>query len=221
MRATALLVAALLSTAANAAVPAAGPAPIVADANAPKGKLPDLATPTAYRLDLTILQEAQRFTGHDEIDVLLKQPARSLYLHGRDLQIAKAVVRVAGQAVPAKWTQVDKTGTARLDFGRQLPAGNLTLAFDYSGELGDSASGLFHVKVADKWYSWTQFESIDARAAFPGFDEPGFKTPFTVSVTTHPGLVVVGNGFVSANVCFTNSPRFTPLPVSGAFDSAR
>ncbi|HEY7958747.1 MAG TPA: M1 family aminopeptidase, partial [Sphingomicrobium sp.] len=39
----------------------------------------------------------------------------------------------------------------------------------------------------------TQFESIDARAAYPGFDEPGFKTPFTVSVTTHPGLVVVGN----------------------------
>jgi aminopeptidase N len=52
---------------------------------------------------------------------------------------------------------------------------------------------MFHVKVGDKWYSWTQFESIDARAAYPGFDEPGFKTPFTVSVTTHPGFVVVGN----------------------------
>jgi aminopeptidase N len=52
---------------------------------------------------------------------------------------------------------------------------------------------MFHVKVDNKWYSWTQFESIDARAAYPGFDEPGFKTPFTVSVKTHPGLVVVGN----------------------------
>ena len=47
--------------------------------------------------------------------------------------------------------------------------------------------------MGDKWYSWTQFESIDARAAYPGFDEPGFKTPFTVSVKTYPGYVVVGN----------------------------
>jgi hypothetical protein len=52
---------------------------------------------------------------------------------------------------------------------------------------------MFHVKVGNKWYAWTQFESIDARAAYPGFDEPGFKTPFTVSVKTHPGYVVVGN----------------------------
>lgn len=74
-----------------------------------------------------------------------------------------------------------------------MPAGNVTLVFDYSGSFADSASGMFHVKVADQWYSWTQFESIDARAAYPGFDEPGFKTPFTVSVTTHAGLAVVGN----------------------------
>ena len=149
--------------------------------------------PTAYRLDFTILPEADRFSGHDEIDVTLKQPARSLYLHGRDLRVTRATAIAGGKTVPAKWTQVDKTGTARLDFAAPLPAGKATLKFDYSAPFGDSASGMFHVKVGDKWYSWTQFESIDARAAYPGFDEPGFKTPFTVSVTTHPGYVVVGN----------------------------
>ena len=38
-----------------------------------------------------------------------------------------------------------------------------------------------------------QFQAIEARAAFPSFDEPGFKTPFTVRVTTAPGLMVVAN----------------------------
>ncbi len=194
MRATALILAVLMGSTAHAVTPARTTAPaIVPDANAPKGKLPDTVQPTAYRLDFTILPEADRFSGHDEIDVTLKQPARSLYLHGRDLRVARATATAGGKTVPAKWMQVDKTGTARLDFAAPLPAGKVTLKFDYSAPFGDSASGLFHVKVGDKWYSWTQFESIDARAAYPGFDEPGFKTPFTVSVTTHPGLVVVGN----------------------------
>jgi aminopeptidase N len=192
MRAIALSIAALLSTSAAAAIAPKPPA-IVADANAPKGKLPDTARPTAYRLDFTIMPEADRFSGHDEIDITVNQPSRSLYLHGRDLSVTKAVAVVSGKTITAKWTQVDDTGTARLDFAQPLPAGKATLKFDYSAPFGDSASGLFHVKVGDKWYSWTQFESIDARAAYPGFDEPGFKTPFTVSVTTHSGMVVVGN----------------------------
>jgi hypothetical protein len=192
MRAISLGLAILLSSAATSAL-AAPATKIVPDANAPKGKLPDTATPKAYRLDFTILPEADRFSGHDEIDLNFNHPAKSLYIHGRDLDVTKAVAKVGGKTVPATWTQVDDTGTARLDFASEVPAGPATLAFDYSGAFNDSASGMFHVKVDDKWYSWTQFESIDARAAYPGFDEPGFKTPFTVSVTTHPGMVVVGN----------------------------
>jgi aminopeptidase N len=193
MRFLVVSLAVLASTTANAALPAAKASAIFADANAPKGKLPDTVTPKAYRLDFKILPETGRFSGHDEIDVRLNRAARSLYLHGRDLSVTSAVAVVGGRRVPGKWTQVDKTGTARLDFPQQLPAGPATLSFDYSAPFGDSASGMFHVKVGDQWYSWTQFESIDARAAYPGFDEPGFKTPFTVSVTTHPGYVVVGN----------------------------
>ena len=166
---------------------------ITADGSAPKGRLPDAAAPKAYRLDFTILPEASTFTGHDEIDIVVKATTPSLYLHGRDLHVSKVVATAGGKVFPAKWTQVDKTGTARLDFTSPLAAGPATLVFDYSGRFADSASGLFHVRVGEQWYSWTQFESIDARAAYPGFDEPGFKTPFTVSVTTHPGLVVVGN----------------------------
>src|SRR3569833_2162243 len=188
MRAMALTLAVLLSTAA-----AAAPTVVVPDASAPKGKLPGTATPTAYRLDFKVLPEADRFSGHDEIDIKVNQPAKSLYLHGRDLSVTSVRALVGGKIIPAKWTQVDDTGTARLDFARTLPAGKATLKFDYSAPFNDSASGMFHVKVGGKWYSWTQFESIDARAAYPGFDEPGFKTPFTVSVTTHPGYVVVGN----------------------------
>jgi len=57
----------------------------------------------------------------------------------------------------------------------------------------DGPSGMFRVRVGDDWYSWTQLESIDARAVFPSFDDPHFKTPFTVTLRTPPGLVAVSN----------------------------
>ncbi|WP_375270306.1 M1 family metallopeptidase [Sphingomonas sp.] len=185
-----LAVAAMLS---SAAFGQSTPPAIVADAAAPKGRLPDTAVPKAYRLDFTILPEAERFSGHGEIDVTLKRSTSRLYLHGRDLAVSKVVARVGNTSVPATFTQVDATGTARLDFARAIPAGAATLVFDYTGRFGNDAAGLYHVKVADRWYSWTQFESIDARAAFPSFDEPGFKQPFTITVTTHPGMTVVSN----------------------------
>ena len=83
MRSIALCVAILLAATAHAAAPTAKGAAVVADANAPKGKLPDVAAPTAYRLDFTILPEEQRFSGHGEIDVTLKRPVALLRCRGR------------------------------------------------------------------------------------------------------------------------------------------
>jgi len=163
------------------------------DPNAPQGKLPDTVAPVAYRLDMTIVPEQPRFTGHVEIDVNLKKAASSFYMHGRDLHVSKAVALIDGKPQPVTFTQVTPTGAARVDFGKTVQPGKMTLVFDYDGAFGDNPSGLYRIKVGDDWYSWTQFESIDARAAFPSFDEPGFKTPFKVSITTRPGFVTASN----------------------------
>lgn len=162
-------------------------------ADYPHGKLPDAATPKAYRLDLTVIPEKATFTGHAEIDIELKAKTASLFMHGRGLKIAKAVAVQDGRDIPVTFTQLDKTGVARADFASPVNAGPLTLKFDYEGTFGDNAAGLYHIKVGDDWYAWTQFESIDARSAFPAFDQPGYKTPFTVKLTTKPGFVAVSN----------------------------
>jgi aminopeptidase N len=176
------------------AICAAAPAPAPALAlSVPEGILPDAATPTAYRLDFTIQPDQERFGGHAEIDVTVNAPTRFLYIHGRDLKVGRAAVRVGTSQTQITYTQVDPLGVVRLDFAKSLPVGKATLIFDYDAPFGNGPAGLFHVKVADGWYAWTQFESTDARAAYPGFDQPGYKTPFTVSLTTKPGLTVYSN----------------------------
>lgn len=189
-----LAMAAPADGAAPASLPtASADAPPPAPPPVPMGKLPDAVIPAAYRLDLTVDPAQPRFSGHVEIDAMVKQASRFVYLHGRDLAMRKATATIAGRTISGTWAQVDPTGVALLTFPKALPAGPVTFAFDYDAAFQDGPAGLFRVKVGDDWYGWSQFESIDARAAYPGFDQPGYKQPFTVTLRTPPGLTAVSN----------------------------
>jgi aminopeptidase N len=168
-------------------------AAVTALAPVPKGRLTDAARPTAYRIDTTFDPARPDFAGRTEIDTVLNAPSRYIDLHGRDLTMTSAVATVGGKSVIGHWYDMDPTGVARLVFEETLPAGPVTLAFDYTGKVNDSPSGLFRAEMDGKWYGWSQFESIDARAAFPGFDEPGFKVPFTLTIRTPTGQTAVSN----------------------------
>ncbi|MBN8499586.1 MAG: M1 family metallopeptidase [Sphingomonadales bacterium] len=193
----------IAASALTLALTAAAPATLAADdaetqsvlnlAPVPRGKLSDAARPTAYRIDLTVDPNKERFSGKVEVDAVLKRGARFIDLHGRDLKMSSAVAVAGGKRYPARYFEIDPSGVARLTFSEALPAGPVTLLFDYDAPFENGPAGLFRVKVGDDWYSWTQFQSIDARAAFPGFDEPGFKVPFSVTLRTLPGHMAVSN----------------------------
>ena len=159
----------------------------------PVGRLSDAAKPLAYRLDLTLDPSSARFSGKAEIDVEITKPDTRVFLHGRDLAIHSATASFGGIVLQGTWQTVDPSGVAQLTFPEALPAGKVTLRFAYDAAFHDGPAGLFRVKVGDDWYSWSQFESIDARSAFPSFDQPSFKTPFTVTLRTPPGLKAISN----------------------------
>ncbi len=165
----------------------------------PQGKLSDAARPKAYRIDLSVDPAQERFSGAVQIDVELKQPSRFIDLHGRDLAVDHVLARAGDRTIAGHWHQLDETGVARVVFDDELPAGPLVLDFSYSAAFNTVPSGLYRVKVGDDWYAWSQFESIDARAAFPSFDEPGFKTPLTLTLRTPPGLSAVSNAPEQSN----------------------
>ena len=168
-------------------------AAVRADNAIPIGQLPADVVPRAYRLALTVDPARADFSGRTEIDATLKRATRTIFLHGIGLRVATARVRSKAGEVAATYHEVDPSGVAQLDLPRELPAGDLTLTLEYSADFRTGAEGLFHAEVAGAWYAWTQFEPIDARRMFPCFDEPGFKTPFTVSITAPRDLKVFAN----------------------------
>ena len=160
----------------------------------PLGPLPRVAVPERYRIALRIDPRADRFSGHVEIDVNFRNPRRSLFLHGLDLNVSGVTVRLkSGQSFAAHYDQVDPSGVARLIFVDPVPAGEATLVFDYDAPFDRSLEGLYKVVDRGDAYAFTQFETTDARRAFPSFDEPGFKTQFNITVIAPKNLRVIGN----------------------------
>ncbi len=190
-----LTAAAALALSINAPAWAQAAAPVaMRDLQAvPAGKLTGQVQPQAYRLDLTIDPTRDRFSGKVEIDATLKAASSVIDLHWRDMVLHTVEVVAGGKVLTPRWEQLDETGVGRLAFAQPVPAGAVTFRFAYDAPFQTAPAGLFRVKVADQWYAWTQLESIDGRGVFPSFDEPGIKTPFTVTLRTPPGQTAVSN----------------------------
>ena len=165
----------------------------------PTGKLPEDAKPLGYALDLKIDPKADRFNGHVRIQVKLAKPADHLWLHARELDVAKVTLTDAsGKTREAKLAVRDSSGVAEVSFGAKLPAQNIELAFDYSAPFNAKLQGIYKVKVGDDAYVTTQMEAISARYAFPSFDEPRFKTPFDITLTVPKDEAALANTLQTA-----------------------
>jgi aminopeptidase N len=161
---------------------------------APVGPLPRDVTPTHYRLSLTIDPRKEDFSGETTIDVTVHHATKLIWLHGMGLKVSAVSVTSGKRQIPAHYEEIDhEFGVARVTTDASVPAGNATLHFTYSAPFQETGQGLYHTKIANDWYAFTQFEAIDARRAFPGFDEPGFKTPFDLTLTAPASDRVVTN----------------------------
>ncbi len=154
-------------------------------------RLPNTITPTAYRLALQIDPNQPTHNGEVTISVDIKQASQSIRLHAVDIAVRSAVLRIAGKTFQASAKQRN-SDVMDLSFGQTFPKGKGELHIVFSGRIEDKDSqGLFRQKEGGDWYAFTQFESISARQAFPAFDEPGWKLPWTVSLTVPEAMTAV------------------------------
>lgn len=167
------------------ALPAGEPA-------APNFRLPTTARPTHYQLDLTILPSEPVFHGSARIDVDLKERTDIVWLNAKDLTIQDVHVQSAGHSQAAKWRLSEEF--LALELGEAQGPGPLQIEIRYKGKLDDKLNvGAYRKQSGSDWYVYTSFTPIDARRAFPCFDEPGYKTPWQVTLHVKRTDVAVAN----------------------------
>jgi alanyl aminopeptidase len=159
----------------------------------PRLRLDDAARPVRYAARLAVQPTETTFRGSIDIDLVLARATDTLWLNGTHLRIQRAAFDVGGQKIAA--TPV-AGGEDFVGFStaKPLPAGPARLHVEYTGELSRRDDrGLFAQKENDRWYAISQFEAIYARRVFPCFDEPGFKTPWQLTIEAPKDDVVLSN----------------------------
>ncbi len=165
-----------------------------ADGGAPRGRLPDTVTPQRYQLKLDIDPRQARFAGEAAITVTIRTATNLVWLHGLGLEVSAVSAELGGRRVAGRYEEVDhQFGVARVTFASGLPEGRAVLRFRYRAPFQQSGQGLYRTQEGADWYAFSQMEAIEARRVFPGFDEPGFKTPFEVTIVTHGSDLAVSN----------------------------
>ncbi|MGE3636700.1 MAG: M1 family metallopeptidase, partial [Sandaracinaceae bacterium] len=160
----------------------------------PMGRLPAGVTPTSYSIWLEVIPSRERFRGRVEIDVELAEPTERIFLHGQDLHVTQVEVLPADdEPVVGRYRQMSDTGVAMVSLDAPLPAGQATLVFDYDAPFDRQLKGLYRVDTGGESYAFTQFEATSARYAFPCFDEPRFKTPFSVTLAVQQDHEAIAN----------------------------
>jgi alanyl aminopeptidase len=168
---------------------------------APSFLLPDDAVPVKYRAELTIDPSRPTFDGSVQIDIELRRSTSLVWINGKDLTVEEASVAFGGRTMAAR---VEASGGEFLGVKTEssIGPGKATISVRYRGHLDDKlVVGAFRRKVEGNWYAYTTFTPIEARRAFPCFDEPRFKTPWEVS------LRVPADNFAFSNAAETGETK--------------
>jgi len=205
----------LLAAALLAATPPTQPAapPAVADPEPPALRLPGTVVPLRAELDLAVDPAGEHHSGEARYLVRLDAPTSVIWLHAsEEMELGRVTVGGRPARVVRKPNQL-----AGLVLDAPLPAGPTQLVLAFTGEVDRVRSrGLYAVAEGD-WYAYTFFEPIDARRAFPCFDEPWAKIPWKLTLRVPKGNRAFANAPVQSEEALQAETRITfqetkPLP---------
>ncbi len=170
-------------------------------------RLPELARPVNYKLTFAPDFQKNIFAGQETISIQVLKPTAEIVLNAVEIDFLSASIASAGTTQEATVTLDKDKEMATLAVGKMLPAGPATIQIHYTGLLNDELRGFYLGKDGEgRKYAVTQFESTDARRAFPSFDEPAYKATFDITVIADRNHLALSNAKVLSD---------TPGPAEG------
>ncbi|SVA89364.1 uncharacterized protein METZ01_LOCUS142218, partial [marine metagenome] len=161
--------------------------------------LPKQVVPTHYRITLAPNLTDFTFAGDVSISLEVRSPSKSVTMNAAELEIISASVSQQGQSINVSTISLDRDAeTLTLSLDEELQVGSAELSASFSGELNDRLLGFYrsrylNIEGEETFLAATQFESTDARRAFPCWDEPERKAKFDVTLVIAENLIAVSN----------------------------
>ena len=150
----------------------------------------------------------ESFSGNEEISISVLETTKSIKINSIGLVIGNVKLTGNIELNSTKIEEDKKHETITIHFKSLIDPGDYNLKIQFSGKLDNSLRGFYLSKYRDNQgiehkIGTTQFESTDARRAFPCFDEPEFKSVFSISLKLDQSLMAISNSPIESEI--TNS----------------
>ncbi|KAF2002971.1 hypothetical protein P154DRAFT_520334 [Amniculicola lignicola CBS 123094] len=174
--------------------------------------LPSWIKPTHYVISIHDIEFGGGFTyqGTVAIHVDIKESFTDIALNAHQLKLNSAELKTKDGAskVVKDFAYDEKRQRVTLAFGDKVDyTGEAVLSIKFQGTINNIMAGFYRSKYKPKgdvpasvakdnefhYMFSTQFESCDARRAFPGFDEPNLKATFDVELEIPEDQVALSN----------------------------
>ncbi|HEX8152506.1 MAG TPA: M1 family metallopeptidase, partial [Thermoanaerobaculia bacterium] len=145
--------------------------------------------PVSQSITLKLDPRLDTYSGTTVVELDVKKAVPTFNLHSEEINIEKiAIDGVAATTAPGPEQTLVVTPGAPLKVGRAK------LTIDFSNEYDRRAVGLYKMVRKDgEPYLFTQFQAVDARKAFPCWDEPIFKIPYQFTTAVPAQYQIVSN----------------------------
>ena len=165
-------------------------------------RLPRTIDPSRYDLTIEPDLEAATFSGEVDVVVTVHERIERIVLNALELTIGEGsfAAHRGGSIAISEITADEALQRATLTLSEPADPGEWTLHLTFRGELNDRLRGFYRSTYIDDEtgethvIATTQFESADARRAFPCWDEPDRKAVFGVTLIVPEGLLAISNG---------------------------
>lgn len=158
-------------------------------------RLPRSSKPVNYKLYLEPDLEKFTFAGSAQIDINIVERTNLIVLNSKNLSI-RTIFLDSQKVNGYELIEQDEILVIKLGFFLE-PGNSHILIIAYDGILNNHMEGFYRsqytVDGQTRYIATTQFESTDARQAFPCYDEPDFKATFDVTIRARSDLAILSN----------------------------
>ncbi|MGZ4877206.1 MAG: M1 family metallopeptidase [Candidatus Angelobacter sp.] len=156
---------------------------------------------SARHYGLTFTPDLQKavFSGDETIDVEVNKAANAFTLNAIELEFQEATITQDSKTQVAKWSFAAEKEQVTLTVADALEPGPASIHIKFTGILNDKLRGFYLARTKERNYATTQFESTDARRAFPSLDEPAYKATFDITLIADKGDTAISNGRIASD----------------------
>ena len=155
-------------------------------------RLGSAVTPTFESIRLEIDPARPDYTGSVRIDLTVAAGVDSFRFHAREMKLDRVALRGPAGAVGLTHRE-GAAGLVVVRPERTFAPGAYVLEIDFANDFDTRATSLYRLEIGGRAYSFTQFEAVDARGAFPCWDEPEFKIPWQMTLVVPAADLAISN----------------------------